>query len=66
MGVDGLARFTGLGLPVVAIGGISGANARDVVAAGAYGVAMIRALWNAPDPARAAQEIMKEMAWRSS
>ena len=66
LGLEGLAQFTGLGLPVVAIGGIGRANARDVVAAGAYGVAMIRALWNAPDPARAALEIMKEIEWKSS
>lgn len=66
LGVEGLARFTRFGLPVVAIGGVSRANAREVVSAGAHGVAMIRALWDAPDPARAAQEIMKEMAWKSS
>lgn len=66
LGVEGLARFTRLGIPVVAIGGISRANARSVMAAGAHGVAMIRALWDAPDPARAAQEIMKEIAWTSS
>lgn len=66
LGVAGLAPFTALGLPVVAIGGIGRANAREVMAAGAYGVAMIRALWNAPDPARAAQEIMKEITWKSS
>lgn len=61
LGLSGLARFTGLGLPVVAIGGIDGSNARAAKAAGVYGVAMIRALWDAPDPARAAGEIMKEM-----
>lgn len=66
LGVQGLTGFTALGLPVVAIGGISRANARDVVDAGAHGVAVIRALWDAPDPARAAQEIMKEIAWTSS
>ena len=61
LGVSGLVPFAGLGVPVVAIGGIDGSNARDVKAAGVYGVAMIRALWDAPDPARAAGEIMKEM-----
>ena len=66
LGVGGLARFTRLGLPVVAIGGVTRANAREVVSAGAHGVAMIRALWDAPDPARAAQEIMKEIEWKSS
>jgi thiamine-phosphate diphosphorylase len=60
-GVEGLARFTRLGLPVVAIGGVTRANARNVVSAGAHGVAVIRALWDAPDPARAVQDIMKEM-----
>lgn len=66
LGVRGLASFVRLGIPVVAIGGITPANARDVVAGGAYGVAVIRALWDAPDPARAAQEIMKEIEWKSS
>lgn len=66
MGVEGLARFTRLGIPVIAIGGISPANAQAVVRAGAHGVAVIRALWDAPDPARAAQEIMKEIEWTSS
>ena len=66
LGVEGLARFTRLGLPVIAIGGINRANARDVVSGGAHGVAMIRALWDAPDPAQAAREIMKEIAWTSS
>ncbi|HYK11766.1 MAG TPA: thiamine phosphate synthase [Gemmatimonadales bacterium] len=66
LGVEGLARFTPLGVPVVAIGGISRTNAREVVAGGAHGLAVIRALWDAPDPGRAAQEIMKEIAWKSS
>lgn len=61
LGVAGLAPFVALGLPVLAIGGISAANAGAVRAAGAYGVAVIRALWDVDDPARAAREIMKEM-----
>lgn len=61
LGVAGLAPFLGLGLPVLAIGGVSAANAGALRAAGAYGVAAIRSLWDAEDPAWAAREIMKEM-----
>jgi thiamine-phosphate diphosphorylase len=42
-----------LGLPVIAIGGITAERAVEVKAAGAYGVAAIAALWQAPDPAAA-------------
>jgi thiamine-phosphate diphosphorylase len=43
----------GLGRPVIAIGGITPQRAAEVRAAGAYGVAAIRALWLDPDPAAA-------------
>jgi thiamine-phosphate diphosphorylase len=43
----------GLGRPVIAIGGITPERAIAVRDAGAYGVAAIRALWQAPDPAAA-------------
>jgi thiamine-phosphate diphosphorylase len=42
-----------LGVPVIAIGGITPERVWAVRAAGAYGVAAIRALWYAPDPASA-------------
>jgi thiamine-phosphate pyrophosphorylase len=42
-----------LGRPVIAIGGITPQRAAEVKAAGAYGVASIRALWLAADPAAA-------------
>ena len=42
-----------LGQPVIAIGGITPERVIEVKAAGAYGVAAIRALWDAPDPAAA-------------
>jgi len=44
----------GAGLPVLGIGGINLSNVERVVAAGAMGVAVIRAVWKAADPARAA------------
>lgn len=43
---------------VIAIGGITAARAAECVRAGAYGVAVIRAVWEAEDPAAAAQEIL--------
>lgn len=50
----GLVRAAAtLGRPVIAIGGIDPARAREVCDAGAYGVAAIGALWRAADPAAA-------------
>ena len=43
--------------PWFAIGGIDAGNVRDVVAAGAERVAVVRAIGDAPDPERAAAEI---------
>jgi thiamine-phosphate pyrophosphorylase len=43
-----------LGRPVIAIGGLDPERALEVRDAGAYGVAAIRALWQARDPAAAA------------
>jgi thiamine-phosphate pyrophosphorylase len=42
-----------LGLPVIAIGGITPDLVAEMKRAGAYGVAAIRSLWEAPDPAGA-------------
>ena len=44
-----------LGLPTVAIGGITADNANEAIAAGADAVAAINALWSAPDITAAAQ-----------
>lgn len=52
-GLTLVTQAAGLGRPVIAIGGITPDRAADVRAAGAYGVAAIRALWLAPDPAAA-------------
>lgn len=51
-------RCAALGAPVVAIGGITPERARDVHAAGAWGVAAIGALWDAREPARAALALL--------
>ena len=46
-------ELASLGRPVIAIGGVTPARAPELKAAGAYGVAAIRALWLADDPAAA-------------
>lgn len=44
-----LAAREALGVPIVAIGGITQQNAASLIKAGANAVAVISALWNAPD-----------------
>lgn len=44
----------GAGVPVLGVGGIDLSNAERVMAAGATGVAVIRAIWQAADPPAAA------------
>ena len=53
-GVALVEACVALGLPVIAIGGVTAERAAELRRAGAYGVAAIRGLWLAPDPARAA------------
>jgi thiamine-phosphate diphosphorylase len=61
LGLEMLGRISELGLPVIAIGGIDPDRARHVKAAGAYGAAAIRALWDALDPAAAARRMLEEL-----
>jgi thiamine-phosphate pyrophosphorylase len=56
-GFSDLARRAPRGVPVIAIGGIMAANAAAVIAAGAAGVAVISAIFGAPDIERATREI---------
>ncbi len=44
-------------MPWFAIGGVDAANVREVVAAGAERIAVVRAIGDAPDPERAAAEL---------
>lgn len=53
-GLAWLAELCGLGIPVVAIGGVTAERAAEVRRAGGWGVAAVGALWGAPDPAAAA------------
>ncbi len=59
----GAARFGAiarLGIPAIAIGGISTERVPAVKDAGAHGVAAIRALWDAADPAEAVRRLLEE------
>ena len=63
LGLERLGVIVALGLPVIAIGGVTPARVGEVRRAGAYGVAAIRALWVAADPADAARQMLEE--WQS-
>lgn len=52
--------------PVIAIGGIRPEHVDDLVEAGAAGVAVIRGIWDAPDPADAAQRYLDALRRHSS
>jgi thiamine-phosphate pyrophosphorylase len=56
IGIQEFARLVRLaGVPAIGIGGIDESNCRQLRAAGARGVAVIRAIFAAPDPERAAR-----------
>jgi thiamine-phosphate pyrophosphorylase len=58
LGITEFVRLAQLaGLPAVAIGGINASNYREALGAGAQGVAVIRAIFAAPDPELAAREL---------
>jgi len=58
-GLEGVRRFReSVGIPVVGIGGINRSNAGEVIRAGADGVAVVSAIMSAPDPERAARELL--------
>lgn len=52
-GLEWLSTLAGLGAPVFAIGGVTPERVQDVIAAGAWGIAAISSLWDAPDSAAA-------------
>lgn len=64
MGVAGLERAVRAtpGVPVLGIGGIGPAETPRLVGAGAYGVAAIRGIWSADDPAAAVREYLEGLS----
>jgi thiamine-phosphate diphosphorylase len=61
LGLDALRRIVALGLPVVAIGGITVERVREVRDAGAHGIAAIRAFWDDSDPAGVAGQMREKL-----
>jgi thiamine-phosphate diphosphorylase len=59
LGLEALGAIVQLGLPVIAIGGVTPERARELAGAGAYGVAAIRAIWDAADPRGAARSLLE-------
>jgi thiamine-phosphate pyrophosphorylase len=63
IGVEGIARTRlATRLPLVAIGGLDVVSSRSVAAAGAEGVAVIRAVMEAADPAAATRDLLAAVA----
>ena len=59
LGLEALRAACGrLRIPVFALGGVSLDRIRECRAAGAWGVAMIGAVWEAPDPAEAVRQAL--------
>lgn len=59
LGLDTLRACVRLGPPVIAIGGITRERAPQVRDAGAWGIAAITALWDAPDSAAATLALLE-------
>ena len=58
IGIAGFRKLAArLDIPAIAVGGINAALARDLVAAGAYGIAVMSAIFGVSDPERAASEL---------
>jgi thiamine-phosphate pyrophosphorylase len=60
LGLEALRAATDAGLPLLAIGGVSPPRAAACLAAGAQGVAAIRAVMGAPDPGQAICEFLRK------
>jgi len=60
-GLDVVRMAAATGTSVIAIGGITPERTAEVLAAGAFGVAAIRALWDAADPAAAARAFLRAL-----
>lgn len=57
-GVGLIREMAVLGIPVIAIGGVTAARAAEARDAGAIGVAVLRGVWDAADPAAAVNEYL--------
>lgn len=58
VGLAALRQAAGLGLPLIGLGGIDASRVAEVRAAGAHGVAALRAWLTGPDPAAAVRALL--------
>lgn len=61
IGLDPLRTLTIQGRPVIALGGITPDRVPSVIEAGAHGVAVIRAIFDHPDPAAAVKAFLQNL-----
>jgi thiamine-phosphate pyrophosphorylase len=61
LGIDALAEAARLGLPLLALGGLEARDVPEVLAAGAHGVACIRFVMAATDPASAVRGLCQAL-----
>jgi thiamine-phosphate pyrophosphorylase len=63
LGLDGLARIVARAAgPVIALGGVTAANAVPCLAAGAHGIAVMGEVMRAADPRAAVEAILREIS----
>ncbi len=65
LGLGALAEAARLGLPLLALGGVDAADVPEVLAAGARGLACIRPVMSAIDPAQAVRRLCRALATSS-
>lgn len=62
IGVEGFAsQIATVGMPTYALGGVSAADVTSLTAAGARGIAVRRAIYDAPDPRAALQHLLGKL-----
>jgi thiazole tautomerase (transcriptional regulator TenI) len=60
-----LADLAASGVPVIGIGGVDAARARELREAGAYGAAVVRAVWDQAEPEAALRALLDAVHQRS-
>lgn len=60
-GITTIRSAAAHGLPLIAIGGVTVERVAAAVASGAYGVAVISAVWETPEPVSAARNLVQEL-----